>query len=120
MFMEQNSKGIDAQGTQTTEFFAQQVDEAKQNLDAQDAKLAEFKKKYMGSLPDQEQTNLGRPAGMNSQLDVLTQAVNRAQQDKVMNGVAANLAARDLEGCEGWRHTHRNTRPTAHHATGPT
>ena len=85
MFMEQNSKDIDAQGTQTTEFFAQQVDEAKQNLDAQDAKLAEFKKKYMGSLPDQEQTNLGLLAGMNSQLDALTQAVNRAQQDKVMN-----------------------------------
>jgi len=85
MFMEQNSKDIDAQGTQTTEFFAQQVDEAKQNLDAQDAKLAEFKNKYMGSLPDQEQTNLGLLAGMNSQLDALTQAVNRAQQDKVMN-----------------------------------
>jgi protein tyrosine kinase modulator len=85
MFMEQNSKDIDVQGTQTTEFFAQQVDEAKQNLDAQDAKLAEFKKKYMGSLPDQEQTNLSLLAGMNSQLDALTQAVNRAQQDKVMN-----------------------------------
>jgi polysaccharide chain length determinant protein (PEP-CTERM system associated) len=85
MFMEQNSKDIDAQGTQTTEFFAQQVDEAKRNLDEQDAKLAEFKKKYMGSLPDQEQTNLGLLAGMNSQLDAITQAVSRAQQDKAMN-----------------------------------
>jgi polysaccharide chain length determinant protein (PEP-CTERM system associated) len=85
MFMEQNSKDIDAQGTQTTEFFAQQVDEAKRNLDAQDAKLADFKQKYMGSLPDQEQANLGLLTGMNSQLDAITQALNRAQQDKVMN-----------------------------------
>jgi len=74
-----------AQGTQTTEFFTQHVDEAKRNLDEQDAKLADFKKRYMGSLPDQEQMNLGLLAGMNSQLDAVTQAVNRAQQDKVMN-----------------------------------
>jgi len=85
MFMEQNAKDINAQGTQTTEFFTQHVEEAKRNLDEQDARLAEFKKKYMGSLPDQEQTNLGLLAGMNSQLDAITQAVNRAQQDKVMN-----------------------------------
>jgi polysaccharide chain length determinant protein (PEP-CTERM system associated) len=85
MFMEQNAKDINAQGTMTTEFFTQHVDEAKRNLDEQDAKLADFKKKYMGSLPDQEQTNLGLLAGMNSQLDAVTQAVNRAQQDKVMN-----------------------------------
>jgi polysaccharide chain length determinant protein (PEP-CTERM system associated) len=85
LFMEQNSKDIDAQGTQTTRFFVQHVDEAKRNLDEQDAKLADFKKKYMGSLPDQEQMNLGLLAGMNSQLDAITQAVNRAQQDKAMN-----------------------------------
>src|SRR5438445_8362724 len=84
-FMEQNSRDIDAQRTQTTEFFAQQVDQAKLNLDEQDAKLADFKKKNMGSLPDQEQANLGLLTGMNGQLDAITQAVNRAQQDKVMN-----------------------------------
>jgi polysaccharide chain length determinant protein (PEP-CTERM system associated) len=85
MFMEQNSRDIDAQGTQATEFFAQQVDQAKRNLDEQDAKLADFKKKNIGSLPDNEQANLGLLTGMNSQLDAVTQAVNRAQQDKVMN-----------------------------------
>jgi len=63
MFMEQNSRDIDVEGTHTTEFFAQHVEEAKRNLDDQDAKLAEFKKKYMGSLPDQEQTNLGLLTG---------------------------------------------------------
>ena len=85
MFMEQNAKDINAQGTQTTEFFTQHVEEAKRNLDEQDAKLADFKKKYMGSLPDEEPRNLSLLTGMNSQLDAITQAVNRAQQDKVMN-----------------------------------
>jgi polysaccharide chain length determinant protein (PEP-CTERM system associated) len=82
MFMEQNSQDIDTQNTQTTEFFAQQVAEAKRKLDDQDAKLAEFQKKYMGSLPEQEKTNLELLSGMNSQLDAVTQALTRAQQDK--------------------------------------
>jgi polysaccharide chain length determinant protein (PEP-CTERM system associated) len=85
MFMEQNTSDIDKQNTDTTEFFARQVDEAKQKLDDQDAKLAEFKKKYMGSLPDQEATNLQLLTGMNSQLDAITQAMSRAQQDKSFN-----------------------------------
>jgi polysaccharide chain length determinant protein (PEP-CTERM system associated) len=85
MFMEQNSSDINRRNVQATEFFAQQVEEAKRKLDDQDAKLAEFKKKYMGSLPDQEQTNLQLLSGMNSQLDAVTQALTRAQQDKGFN-----------------------------------
>jgi polysaccharide chain length determinant protein (PEP-CTERM system associated) len=85
MFMEQNSSYINAQGTETTQFLAGQVEESKRRLDEQDAKLAEFKKKYMGSLPDQEQTNLGLLTGMNSQLEAITQQLTRAQQDKAMN-----------------------------------
>ncbi|HVO58736.1 MAG TPA: XrtA system polysaccharide chain length determinant [Dongiaceae bacterium] len=85
MFMEQNAKYIDDRSTQTTDFFAQQADEAKRKLDEQDAQLAEFKKKYMGSLPDQEQTNLSLLAGMNTQLDAITQAMTRTQQDKSLN-----------------------------------
>src|ERR1700756_2222272 len=94
MFMEQNSKEIDVQGTNTTDFFAQHVEEAKRNLDDQDAKLAEFKKKYMGSLPDQETANLQLLAGMNTQLEAITQAVTRGQQDKAMTEslLAAQLA----------------------------
>ncbi|HEY6127088.1 MAG TPA: Wzz/FepE/Etk N-terminal domain-containing protein [Candidatus Acidoferrum sp.] len=85
MFLQQNQKYLDDQGTQTTDFLARQVEEAKRNLDEQDAKLAEFKSKYMGSLPDREQTNLSLLGGMNSQLDAITQALSREQQEKAMN-----------------------------------
>ncbi len=61
------------------------MDAAKRKLDDQDARLAEFQKKYMGALPEQEQTNLGLLAGMNTQLDAITQAMTRAQQDKSFN-----------------------------------
>ena len=59
-----------------------QLAEAKANLDEQDAKLAAFKSRYLGSLPDQEQMNLSLLATMSSQLDAATQALARAQQDK--------------------------------------
>src|SRR6267154_181004 len=73
------------QGTLTTEFLDQQLEESKRKLDEQDGKLAEFKNKYMGSLPDNEQANLGLLTTLNSQLDAHTQAVSRAQQDKAVN-----------------------------------
>jgi polysaccharide chain length determinant protein (PEP-CTERM system associated) len=85
MFMEANSSEINKRNTQATEFFTQQVEEAKRKLDDQDARLAQFKQKYMGSLPDKEQQNLALLSGMNTQLDAVTQALSRAQQDKGFN-----------------------------------
>src|SRR4029077_10841241 len=42
MFMEQNAHALEQQAARTTSFLSQQLDEAKANLDAQDAKLAQF------------------------------------------------------------------------------
>jgi len=85
MFLERNATILNQRSTQTTEFFAQQADDAKSRLDEQDGKLAEFKKKYMGSLPDQEQANLSLLATLNSQLEANTQNISRTQQDKALN-----------------------------------
>src|SRR5208282_1538529 len=63
-------------------FLTQQLADAKANLDAQDGKLAAFKSRYIGSLPDEEQSNLNLLTGLTSQLDAATQALARAQQDK--------------------------------------
>ena len=82
MFIEENL-GIQQQHSeQTTEFLSQQLAEAKADLDAQDAKLAAFKSRYIGSLPDDEQTNLNLLTGLTTQLDAANQALGRAQQDK--------------------------------------
>ena len=58
---------------------------AKASLDEQDAKLAAFKSRHIGELPDDEQTNLNLLTGLTSQLDASTQALARAQQDKTFN-----------------------------------
>ena len=67
---------------ETTQFLSEQLAESKANLDAQDAKLAAFQSHYLGSLPDEEQTNLNLLTGLTSQLDSANQTAARAQQDK--------------------------------------
>ena len=85
MFMEQNVKRREQQAADTTQFLSQQLEEAKAKLDEQDRKLAEFKSRNLGILPEQEQTNLSLLAGMNTQLESITQSLSRAQQDKAFN-----------------------------------
>jgi polysaccharide chain length determinant protein (PEP-CTERM system associated) len=97
MFMEQNAKYLDDKSNSTTQFVSQHLEESKQRLDEQDAKLADFKRRHMGSLSDQDQTNLGLLSGMNSQLDASTMALSRTQQDKSLN---ESLLSTQLEN---WR-----------------
>lgn len=82
MFIEESIRLRQIHSEDTTQFLAQQLVEAKAKLDDQDAKLAVFKSRYLGALPDQEQTNLNLLMGLTSQLDAATQALTRAQQDK--------------------------------------
>jgi polysaccharide chain length determinant protein (PEP-CTERM system associated) len=85
MFLEQNAQQREDQASRTTSFLTQELDEAKSKLDEQDANLARFKRQYLGSLPEEEQTNLSLLTGMNSQLEANTQALSRAQQDQAFN-----------------------------------
>jgi polysaccharide chain length determinant protein (PEP-CTERM system associated) len=82
MFMEQNVRLREEHAENTSQFLSQQVDEAKAKLDDQDAKLAAFKQKNIGDLPDDEQTNLNLLMGYNTQLEAVTQNVGRLQQEK--------------------------------------
>lgn len=85
MFMEQNAIIRVEKSDEATKFLTQQVDEAKQKLDEQDKKLAQFKTEHPFVLPDQQQTNLGLLNGLNTQLDATNQAMTRAQEDKALN-----------------------------------
>jgi protein tyrosine kinase modulator len=82
MFIEESLKVQNQRSAQTTDFLSQQLADSKAALDAQDAKLAAFKLRYIGSLPDQEQTNLNLLTSLTTQLDAATQALARAEQDK--------------------------------------
>ena len=82
MLLEEDLKSREEATQGTTLFLTKQVDEAKQNLDDLDKKLAAFKDRHMGQLPGDEDNNLKILMGLNSQLDANTQTLNRATQDK--------------------------------------
>jgi protein tyrosine kinase modulator len=89
----------------TTDFLSRQLDEAKRNLDDQDAKLAVFKRQYVGQLPGDSDNNMKVLGALNSQLDANTQTINRAQQDKAYTEsmLSQQLAA--------WKSTLGSTNP---------
>ena len=82
VFMGENRRVRHEQAKGTTVFLTKQLEDAKAKLDEQDSKLAAFKGRYAGTLPDEQQANLNLLSGLNTQLDAATQALNRAQQDK--------------------------------------
>jgi polysaccharide chain length determinant protein (PEP-CTERM system associated) len=66
----------------TTDFLSRQVEDAKRAIDDQDAKLANFKRQYMGQLPGDADNNMRMLMSLNTQLDATTQTLSRAQQDR--------------------------------------
>jgi polysaccharide chain length determinant protein (PEP-CTERM system associated) len=90
MFMEQNAKRRMEQATNTTDFLSEQLEQAKVKMDERDARLAQFKRQYLGSLPEEEGANLQLLTGLNTQLEAATQALNRAGQDKAFNETMVN------------------------------
>ncbi len=85
MFMQQNVTDRGKIGDETTSFLSRQLEEAKAKLDEQDAAVAEFKRRNMGTMPDETQQNLSLLTGMNAQLEANTQSLSRAQEDKAFN-----------------------------------
>ena len=82
MFMQENLRVREQRAQGTTDFLGSQLEDAKRDLDEQDAKLATFKRKYLGQLPGEDQGNFNMLASLNSQLDASTQAINQLQQNR--------------------------------------
>jgi polysaccharide chain length determinant protein (PEP-CTERM system associated) len=81
----------------TTAFLTQQVADAKRALDEQDAKLADFQRKYLGKLPGQEQANMNTLQALTTRLDAATQALNRMQQDETFMQAVISQQTADLQ-----------------------
>lgn len=105
MFMEENLRSREQRALGTTEFLTKQLEDARLRLDDQDKKLAAFKQRYVGQLPGQEDMNMKLLMGMNTQLEAVTQVLNRAQQDKTyMESLLAQQIA-------AWDATQTGTNP---------
>ena len=60
----------------------EQLNDAKSNLDAQDAKLAAFQRENIGALPDDQDANMNMLTTLNTQLDATTQEITRLEQER--------------------------------------
>jgi polysaccharide chain length determinant protein (PEP-CTERM system associated) len=107
LFMEQNLRVRQNQAEDTTQFLAGQLNDAKVKLDERDSELAAFTRRYTGALAEDGTTNLNLLTSATQQLDVTTQALNRAQQDKAF---AQTMLAQQLDA---WRASQSNHNPAA-------
>lgn len=84
MFMAENLKAHHQNATGTSEFLTAQLQESKSKLDEHDAKLADFKKKYLGQLPTDEQRNLEMLTATRTRLEAVNQDLSQVQQQKII------------------------------------
>jgi succinoglycan biosynthesis transport protein ExoP len=84
LYIEENLQTREVEATGTSEFIETQLQEAKRQLDEQEAKVAKFKQEHNGSLPEQENPLLSTLDGLRVQLQGVQEAINRAQQNKLM------------------------------------
>jgi len=82
MFIDEDIRYREQAAQGTTDFLDSQLQDAKRQLDEQDARLAKFKQKYLGALPDDTRTNLSILTSLNVQLEGVTGSIQRTAQDK--------------------------------------
>src|SRR5215472_5836224 len=82
LFLSANQKDRQASAQGTTEFISEQLNDAKNNLDAQDAKLAAFQRENVGALPEDQEANMNMLSTLNSQLDAATQQITQLEQER--------------------------------------
>jgi len=82
LFVNENLRDREQSAVGTTDFLKGQLADAKRKLDEQDARLAEFQRKYIGKLPDQQSPNVNMLTSLNTQLEAITQQLSRMEQDK--------------------------------------
>jgi len=96
LFVSENLSAREESAEGTTEFLKQQLADAKKNLDDQDAKLADFERKYIGRLPDQEKSNESTLQALTSQLGAATQSLDRLQENETFLQATISEQSREV------------------------
>jgi len=81
-FIDENLKAREQQATGTNEFLQSQLQESRRALEAQEAKLRDFRLKHIGEMPEQQNADLQILGQLRSQLQLEGEALARAEQQK--------------------------------------
>jgi polysaccharide chain length determinant protein (PEP-CTERM system associated) len=83
LFISENLKMRQQLSEGTTDFLEKQLEDARQSLSEQEAKVRQFESQHEGALPTQGASNLQILAGLQSQLQGDQDALNTAKQQRV-------------------------------------
>ena len=89
---EVNSRAQQAQDT--TDFLDSQLNDAKQNLEEQEAKVSAFKMRHLGEMPEQQAANLQAVSQLQTQFQANVESLNRLEVERT-------LLSRGLENSSG-------------------
>lgn len=89
-YVEENLKARERQASGTTQFLKAQIGEAKKRLDEQERLVSDFRRRYLGELPQQMQANLATLDALGAQLRVNSDNQVRAAERREV--LAAQLA----------------------------
>ena len=82
LFITENVAQRQKRSADTTNFLEDQLEQARQNLAKQEAKVRDFKDHHPGELPTQAQGNLQILAGLQNQMQADEDSLNRAKQQQ--------------------------------------
>ncbi len=82
LFIAEYLKVKEVQAEGTNEFVATELQRAAEALREQEEKMKQFKSRYMGSLPEQQQANMAIIGQLQGMLQANNDALNRAQQNR--------------------------------------
>jgi succinoglycan biosynthesis transport protein ExoP len=83
LFINENTRVRQEESQGTTKFIADQLEEARVQLSAQEAKVRAFEAVHQGALPSQQTSNLTILGGLQSQLQNEQDALNQTKQQHV-------------------------------------
>src|SRR6266545_2957560 len=89
-YIEENLKVRQRQAVGTTEFLQVQLDETKKKVDEQEKQVSEFKRRYLGELPQQMDANMATLERLNMQLRMNVDGQTRASERRQL--LASQLA----------------------------
>ena len=83
LFIEKSLETRAQQSVSTTSFLQSQLDTARKDLAQQEEQLRQYKMRYLGELPQQEQSNLQILNSLQAQMQASTDALGRAEQQRI-------------------------------------
>jgi succinoglycan biosynthesis transport protein ExoP len=95
-YIEENLRMRETQAVGTSNFLQVQLAQVKQTLEEQEQKITDYKKRFLGELPEQLDANLKTLERLQVQLQLLSENLSRAQERR--NALTYQLNAMDAAG----------------------